>query len=53
MLKKKTFANRPRPDERARCSAWANALGGRATAIKPDVAKMIQEAQKVKNYGET
>jgi hypothetical protein len=31
-----TFHRKPSAGEPAKCSAWADALGGRATAIEPD-----------------
>src|ERR1700719_21048 len=44
---KTTFATYPRPGERAKCSAWANALGSRATAFEPDAEYLVQSAMGV------
>ena len=36
LFRKTTFAKNSQPGVRAMCSAWADALDSRATAIKPD-----------------
>ena len=42
-VEKGDIHQQPSARVRARCSSWANALGSRATAIKPDNAYLMQK----------